>query len=762
MSKLQIANVSRRSFLAGLGAGGLVLAVGFPHAALSEEKKYGADGMPGGTVDNPQIFVALAEDGTVSIVCHRSEMGQGVLTSLPMVVADEMEADWQRVKVLQAPGDEIRFGNQNTDGSRSMRHFFQPMRRCGASARAMLEQAAAAQWGVPVGEVRAVNHEVIHRTSGRRLGFGELARRAADLPVPSQEMARLKTPSEFRYVGKGETGLVNGHDLTTGRGRYGIDVRLPGMLYAVVARPPVYGGKMVSFDAAETLRVPGVIRVVPIDSAPIPSGFLPLGGVAVIARNTWAAIKGREALKIVWEDGPNAVYSSDTYKTVLEQGVRRPGKVIRVQGDVDRALAAATTLIEAEYYAPHLAQAPMEPPVATARIVNGKAEVWACTQAPQGARDLVAKLLGLPVSDVTLNVTLLGGGFGRKSKADFVAEAAVLSKAMDGAPVKVTWTRTDDLRHGYYHTVSVERLEGGLDRAGRPMAWRHRSASPSIASIFGPDPKYQAPFEQGLGLINLPFAVPNLRLEIVEAPAHTRIGWLRSVTNIPHAFAIQSFVAEMAAAAKRDHKDFLLDLIGPPRRIDPASMNDGFNYGESPQQYPLDTGRLRAVVERVTREAGWGRKLPMGRGLGLAAHYSFTTYVAVVVEVVVDKDGTVTIPRVDMAVDCGPVVNPERVRSQMEGAALFGCGIALMSGITFRNGQVEQNNFDSYLVPRMEAAPRDIRVYLQPADDYSQPLGGVGEPGVPPMAPALTNAIFAATGKRMRTLPVDAGLLKTD
>ncbi len=750
-----IANVSRRSVLAGLGAGGLILAVGLPRPGHAQDKKYGADAMPGGTVDDPHAFVAIDKTGAVTIVCHRSEMGQGVLTSLPMVIADEMEADWAKVTVIQAPGDEQRFGNQNTDGSRSMRHFFQPMRRCGATARAMLEQAAADFWAVPLSEVKAVSHDVVHGPSGRRLAYGDLAEAAAALPIPPTARIRLKTPAEFRYVGKDGMALVNGLDLTCGRGQYGIDTRLPDMLYAVIARPPVYGGKAISHDAGEALKIPGVVKVVALDSAPIPSAFLPLGGIAVIARNSWAAIRGRDALKIVWDDGPNVSYSSDSYRARLEQGVRRPGKTIRTHGDVDKALSSAAIRLDAEYYAPHLAQAPMEPPAATARISGGKAEIWACSQAPQGARDLVAKVLGISPADVTLTVTLLGGGFGRKSKPDFVVEAALLSKAMNGAPVKVTWTREDDLRHGYYHTVSLERLEGGLNRAGKPVAWRHRSASPSISSIFGPDPGYQSPSEQGLGLINVPFTLPNLQVDVVEALAHTRIGWLRSVTNIPHAFAIQSFVAEMAAAAKRDHRDFLLDLIGPPRRIDPAALNDGFNYNESPQTYPVDNGRLRTVIERATQEAGWGRALPAGHGLGLAAHYSFTSYVAVVVEVAVAADGTVRIPRVDMAVDCGPVVNPERVRSQMEGAALFGTGIALTCAITFKDGRVEQSNFDTYQLPRMDSSPRDIRVHMIPATDYSQPLGGVGEPGVPPMAPALANAIFAATGTRIRTLPMD-------
>lgn len=752
------ANVGRRGFLAGLGAGGLVLALGFPAAA--QEKKFGGDGMPGGTVDDPLVFVSIAPDGLVSIVCHRSEMGQGVFTSLPMVIADEMEADWERVKVVQAPGDEARFGNQNTDGSRSMRHYFMPMRRCGAAARLMLEQAAAARWGVPVAAVRASGHAVVHVGDGRRLGFGDLAAAAAAAPVPPRDALRLKTPAEFKYVGKGEIGLINGFNLTTGRGVYGIDVRLPGMLHASVVRPPAYGGKVASYDASEALKVPGVVKVVPIDGGAIPSVFMPLGGVAVVARNTWAALKGREALKVAWNDGPNASYSSDSYRAALEAGVRRPGRVVRDQGDAERALSAAAVRVEAEYYAPHLAHAPMEPPAATVRIVDGKVEAWACVQAPQGTRDLLASALGVPAADVTVNVTLLGGGFGRKSKPDFVIEAALLSKAVDGAPVKVTWTREDDLLHGFYHTASVERLEAGLSRDGKVEAWRHRSASPSIASLFGPDPKHQAVFEQGLGLVNTPFAAPNIRIETVEAPAHVRIGWLRSVTNIPHAFAVQSFAAEVAAAAGRDHKEFLLDLIGPARRIDPASMNDAFNYGESPERYPLDAGRLRAVIERATQEAGWGRKLPPGRGLGLAAHYSFASYVAVAAEVVVAENGAVSIPRIDMAVDCGPAVNPDRIRSQMEGAAVFGCGIALSSAVTFRDGAAEQSNFHTYEVTRIDGAPREIRVHIMPADDFDRPLGGVGEPGVPPVAPALANAVFAAVGKRVRSLPIDPALLK--
>ncbi len=760
MSDVQISNISRRGFLAGLGLGGFVLATGLPLNVLADEPKYGADTMAGGTVDNPLIFVAIDEDGSVTILCHRSEMGQGVLTSLPMVVADEMEADWSRVNVVQAPGNEARFGSQNTDGSRSMRHFFSPMRRCGAAARLMLEKAAAATWDVPLTEVKAVKHEVVHTTSGKRLGYGEIAKAAAKLDVPAHKELRLKDKNEYRYIGKGETDLINGFDMTTGKAVYGMDVRLPDMLYAVVARPPVYGGKVASYDAAEALKVPGVVKVVALDSPAIPSAFMPLGGIGVIARNTWAAIKGRKALKITWEDGPNASYSSDSYRDLLTERSQAPGETIRDQGNVETALENATSRLESLYYIPHLAQAPMEPPAATVRIQDGKVEAWACVQAPEAAKGVIAGLTGVPAENVTVNVTLLGGGFGRKAKPDFAGEAALLSKAMDGQPVKVTWTREDDLHHGYLHTVSVERLEGGLDASGKTVAWRHRSASPSITALFGPDPKHQALFEQGLGLINTPFDIPNLRLQTVQAEAHTRVGWFRSVTNIPHAFAIQSFIAELAHQAKRDHKDYLLELIGPARKIDPRTLNDTFNYTESPELYPLDTGRLRNVIERATREAGWGRDMPAGKALGLAVHYSFVTYVATVVEIDIDEKGIITIPRIDMAVDCGPAINPERVRSQMEGAAVFGTSIALNSEISFKNGKVVQNNFDTYAVPRMDTTPRDIRVYIEQAEDFNMPLGGVGEPGVPPIAPAIANAVFAATGKRMRTLPITASKLK--
>jgi len=754
-SPLMITNVSRRKFLQGISAlGGLVLAVGLPASARAEgPPKYGADGMPHGWVDSPLVFVAIGEDGIVSIVCHRSEMGQGVRTGMPMIVADELEADWARVRVVQATGDEPRYGNQDTDGSRSTRHFFMPMRRCGAAARQMLEAAAAARWKVPVGEVQAKNSEVVHTPTGRRLGYGALAKAAAGMPLPASDSIRLKDPSQFRYIGSDKLKLVDAQDIVVGKAQYGMDTRLPGMLYAVVARPQVYGGTVKSFDPAAALKVSGVVRVVQIDATPGAPQFNPLGGVAVIARNTWAAMQGRNALKIVWDDGPNASYDSVAYKATLEEAARTPGKVVRDDGNFTTAAASAAKRITAEYYLPHLAHASMEPPAASARITQGKCDVWGCFQSPQAARDLVAKRLAIPVEDVTVHVTLLGGGFGRKSKPDYGIEAAVLSKAMDGKPVKVVWTREDDLHNDYFHTVSVEHLEAGVDAKGLPVAWLHRSVAPTIVSTFDADAKQEANWELGMGVINVPFAIPNIRIENPEAIAHTRIGWFRSVSNIPHAFAVQSFIGELAAAAGRDPKDFLLEVIGPARVVNPQMLADTWNHGESPERYPVDTGRLRNVAELAAKEAGWGRTLPKGSGLGIAAHYSFVSYVAAVVEVAVDAKGEVSIPRVDIAIDCGATVNPDRIRAQMQGACVMGVSAATLGAITFKDGRAQQDNFHQYEVTRMPAAPREIRVHIV-GGDYSKPLGGVGEPGVPPVPPALCNAIFAATGKRIRQLPI--------
>jgi isoquinoline 1-oxidoreductase beta subunit len=751
--RIKVENVSRRSILRGLGiAGGLVLAAPVLSRQAFAAYQTGAGKMPHGVVVDPRVFVAIAPDGTVTILAHRAEMGTGVRTSLPLIVAEEMEADWSRVKVKQADGDEVKYGNQDTDGSRSTRHYLIPMREIGAAARAMLEAAAAKRWGVPVTEVKAVNHEVVHAASNRRIGFGDLAADAAKEPVPNVGSLKLKDPKSFRYLGKGEISIVDLRDITVGTAQYGGDTRLPGMKYAVIARPPVTGGKLVSFDASDAMKVSGVEKVMEVQGWPWPSKFQPLGGVAVIARNTGAAIKGRDALKVVWDDGANAKYESAAYRTELEQAARKPGLVVRKEGDVDAALKGADKVIVGEYYLPHLAHVSMEPPVAIANVKDGKAEIWAPVQSPGGTREDVAKTLGIPEDNVTVNVTLLGGGFGRKSKCDFVLEAALLSKAL-GAPVKVQWTREDDVRHDFLHTVSVERIEAGLDKNGKVIAWRHRSVAPSIASTFAANMVHEAPFELGMGLIDMPFEIANIQCENPEAAAHTRIGWFRSVSNIPRAFAVQSMVGEIAHATNRDQKEMLLELIGSPRIVKLDSVKDPWNYGEPYDSYPIDTARLRRVVEVVADKGGWGRTVPKGHGLGIAVHRSFVSYIATIVEVSVGDKGKLTVHQVDTAIDCGVFVNPERIQSQIEGAAIMGLSLAKYGEVTFKDGKVQQGNFDDFPVVRIDEAPLVTNVHIVPVDADTPP-SGVGEPGVPPFAPALINAIFAATGKRIRALPI--------
>jgi len=653
--------------------------------------------------------------------------------------------------VEQAHGDEVKFGNQDTDGSRSTRHYLMPMRQIGASARTMLEQAAAKRWGVPATEVKAVNHEVVHSATSRKLGFGELAADAAKESVPSIEGLKLKDPKDFRYLGKGQIGIVDLHDITTGKARYGADVRLPGMKYAVIARPPVTGGKLVKFDPDAALKVPGVEKVMQVRGWPWPSKFQPLGGVAVIARNTGAAIKGRDALKLTWDDGANGKYDSVAYRKELEEASRKPGLVVRQEGDAEAALKGADKVVVGEYYLPHLAHVSMEPPVAVADVKGDKAEIWAPVQSPGGTREDVAKTLGIPEGNVTVNVTLLGGGFGRKSKCDFALEAALLSKEL-GVPVKVQWTREDDVRHDFLHTVSVERIEAGLDKSGKVIAWRHRSVAPSIASTFAAGAKHEAPFELGMGLVDMPFEIANISCENPEAAAFTRIGWFRSVSNIPRAFAVQSMVGEIAHATGRDQKETLLALIGSPRIVKPA-VKDMWNYGEPLDSYPIDTARLRKVVELVAEKGEWGRQVPKGHGLGIAVHRSFVSYIATIVEVAVDDKGKLTVPRVDTAIDCGTYVNPERIASQIEGAAIMGLSLAKYGEITFKDGKVQQKNFDDFQVLRIDESPAVTNVYIVPPGPDTPP-SGVGEPGVPPFAPALMNAIFAATGKRIRSLPL--------
>ena len=623
-----IKNLSRREIVAG-GVGGLVLGLSIGFRGVSAAT---ANAAASATFE-PNVYLIVDDTGLVTIVAHRSEMGTGIKTGLPMVLADELCADWNRVRIVQAQGDP-KYGDQNTDGSRSTRQFYQPMREAGASARQMLEAAAAHVWNVNANDCEARNHVIVHVPTGRQLSFGDAAKVAATLEIapPDHMELRFKPASERRYVGK-PVPIVDLDAIVCGEATYGIDASLPGMKYASVERCPVYGGKALHFDATEALTVPGVEQVVEIPPTPIPSGFYPLGGIAVIASNTWSAQQGRQKLKTTWDFGPNANHDSTAYRTQLEATAKQPGRVIRNQGDVDAALDAAERRISADYFVPYYAHAPMEVPNALAHFADGKCDIWTPTQFPQSARTTVAQVLGLQEEHVTVNVTLLGGAFGRKSKSDYVAEAALLSRRV-AAPIKVTWTREDEIQHDYYHAISAQHLEAALDARGRPSAWLHRTVFPAIEATFQPDVTYGSAGELQQGVTDMPYAIANIRCENGPAANHVRIGWYRSVYNIPHAFAVCSFADELAHAAGRDPLEYLRDLLGEPRKLDFAAMHVDYpNYGASLDMYPVDTARLRGVLDLVAGSSDWRSPLPPRHRRGVAVHRSFLSYAATVVQV---------------------------------------------------------------------------------------------------------------------------------
>ena len=750
--------VARRSFLVSLGLATGALALGIAPVAAKPKpdepstwRRPTFEQMPADGGVTPNAFVHVALDGLVTIACARSEMGQGVRSSLPALIADELGADPARVAILQADGDPA-YGNQDTDGSSSVRgDAYESLRRLGATARVLLTTAAARRWNVPVAQCTAGDHRIVHAASKRQLGFGDLAAEAAKLPLPKPAEVSLRPLSELRRTGK-HLPHVDAPAVVTGKATFGADVRLPGMLTAVIARPPVVGGKVAKRDATRALAVPGVKRVVDLPAPTPPFAFQPLGGVAVVADTTWAAMRGQAALDVTWDAGANATYDSAAYRDELLAAVRAPGKRARDVGDVDAALATSARRVVAEYGVPHLAHAPMEPPVSVARVDATGCEVWSPTQAPQDVRDQVAKALRLDPSKVRVHVTLLGGAFGRKAKPDYDVEAALLSKAVE-APVRVQWTRTDDIQHGYYHTTSAQRLEAGLDANGKVVAWLHRTAFPSISSTFQLGVTHASNGELGQGVLDIPLAIPNVRAENCEALAHVRIGWLRSVCNIHHAFALSSFIDEIAHARGVDPRDNLLQILGPDRRVTQGELGVEKvpNYGEKLDRYPIDVARYRRCVERVTELARWADRGKEGRSLGLAVHHSFLTYIAVVASVSKDERGKIRVDEAWVVADAGTVVSPDRVKAMMEGAVIFGMSLALHGAITVKNGAVEQTNFRDYRLCRMPEAPRSIHVELVESD---APPGGAGEPGLPPVAPAIANAVFALTGTRVRNLPM--------
>src|SRR5580704_8665663 len=617
---------SRRDFLKGiLGAGAFVLGVSvMPEQLFAAAASGEGDPFPPSEKAplQPSVYLAIGTDGTAYVIAHRSEMGNGVRTSLPRIVAEELDADWARVKVVQAIGAE-KYGDQDTDGSHSVTSFFVPLREAGATARLMLVRAAAQQWGVPETECSTEHHRVIHKASGKKLGYGELATAASKLEVPKKGELKLKPRSEWRYIGKRAVSY-DLKDLCSGKAKYGQDAHIAGMLYASVAHPPVLGGTVKSLDDSATLAVSGVKQTATIDTFKPPVLYQALGGVAVLADSTWAAFQGKKKLKIEWENSSHNVFNSDPYKKELQETARKPGKVVREVGDVDAAFAKGGKIVEAEYYAPLLAHAAMEPPAALAVYKDGKVEVWAPSQSPVGARDAIAAAVGAKKEDVTVNVTLLGGAFGRKSFPDFAVEAAVLSKKT-GKPVKVVWSREDDIKFDTYHSVSAMYMKATLGPDGKPTAWLQRTVFPPIGSTFDATAVYSSPDELGLGFSDLPFAIPNHRSENGPAQAHVRIGWFRSVANIYHAFGIQSFSDELAHTAGKDPVEYTLALLGPDRIVPKSELpKDYTNYGGDYAQYPIDTARFRRVVQLAAEKSGWGKKkLGNGVGMGIAMHRSF-------------------------------------------------------------------------------------------------------------------------------------------
>lgn len=744
-NKSEVFMPSRRDFLklGSLATGGFLLGVNFQCSGPKGEL----------LTFSPNVYLNIDSENLVTIIAHRSEMGTGIRTSLPQIIADELGADWSKVKIVQAVGDEDTYGNQNTDGSFSVRMFYDPMRRAGATAKHMLIAAAAEKWGVPAAECNTQNSQVLHQPSGKKIDFGDLVEKIKDAPVPAPESVTLKDPSTFSLIGK-DIAIYDNKAIATGKAVFGADVDLPNMQIAVVQRSPVVGAKVLSWNDEKTLSVPGVKSVVKIEGAGTHPGHdKPLEGLAILADNTWAAMKGANVLEIEWDLGPNQTYNSESQLNEMLASTTKEGKLRRTRGDFNSANQSAAKVVERTYAAPFYAHSTIEPPAAIADYKgDGTVEIWAPTQHPQWARESVATALGLEVQQVKMNVTLLGGGFGRKSKPDFIVEAALLSKAAN-VPVRVQWTRQCDLHHDFFHSLSAQRIRATLDKDGKISGWNHHTVFPAIGATGNAAELHPSDGELGLGCTDFPYDIPNIRIESHESKAHTRIGWLRSVSNIHHSFAINCMMDELAEARGVDPVQQALEYLGEARDISfteemPGGSYD--NYGEKLEDFPWNTGRMKKVIERVAQEAGWGSSLPEGQALGFASQKSFLTYVACIVKVQKDANGHVSIPEVHYAVDCGVAVNTDRIKSQFEGGAQFATSLALTSAITFENGKVKQNNFDTYQVIRMPQSPKKITVHI--IESAEKPTG-VGEPPVPPYIPALCNAMYKLNGERIYSLP---------
>jgi isoquinoline 1-oxidoreductase beta subunit len=727
--------VNRRDFLKTGTAGGVALVIGFrlsPSAfaeqASEQEKK----------TPNPfDAWVRITPDNNVTLILGKSEMGQGIMTALPMILAEEVCVDWKHIRVEQAPTNP-KIYDLGTGGSGSVAGSWLPLRRAGAAAREMLVAAAAQKWEVSPDTCKAENGQVVHGNPKRYLSYGELVEAAAKLPIPNLNTVPLKNSDDFTLVGH-DTRRIEARDKATGAAKFGIDSRPPGMLFAVVARCPVFGGKIASFDAAKAKALLGVRDVIPFETSG--RGASTTGGIAVLADNSWAAIQGRNALAVKWDEGPAANESTAELHKQFLANASKPGKVVRNDGDADSVLGSSPKKIEAAYEFPFAPHACMEPMNCTVHIRPDGAEAWVPTQGPQWAQGVIAEAAKLPPEKVIVHTTLMGGGFGRRYQADFVMEAAQVAKAA-GKPVMVLWTREDDMQHDFYRPASYHKMQGALDANGNLAAWKHFQTSTSIAAKW----RQNGAEDSGLGEFGtgatLPYTTPNIRIEYTLADSSVPRAWWRSVEHSTSGFVVESFIDELAAAAGQDPLAFRLKLIGGDRKI--------LRFGEE-KEPSLDTARLKGVLQLAAEKAGWGNSLPKGQGRGIAAFYSFNSYTAAVAEASV-QNGSVKVRRLVYAVDCGRPINPDGVRAQVESAAIYGLSAALHDAITISGGRVEQSNFHNYQMPRMNETPKmEVHVVMS-----NEKPTGIGEPGLPVVAPAVCNAVFAATGKRIRRLPIRA------
>jgi isoquinoline 1-oxidoreductase subunit beta len=729
--------VNRRDFLKTSAAGGAALVIGFhlsPNAfggeAEDQEEK----------TPNPfDAWVRVTPDNRVTLVLGKSEMGQGVYTSLPMILAEELCVDWKQVHVEQAPTNP-KIYDHGTGGSGSVSGSWLPLRQAGAAAREMLIAAAAKKWEVGTDTCKARNGYVVHGHPERSFRYGELVVDASKLPVPNLNKVPLKNPDDFTIVGR-EMHRLDAASKSTGSAKFGIDSRVPGMLYAVIARCPVFEGQVASFDAAKAKAIPGVRDVFEIKTSG--RGASTTGGVAVLADNSWAAIQGRNALEVKWDEGAAANESSEELRKQFLENAAKPGKnVLRNDGDADAAVAASAKKVEAIYELPFAAHVCMEPMNCTVHIRPEGAEAWVPTQGPQWAQAVIAEIAKLPPEKVVVHTTLMGGGFGRRYAADFVMEAAQASKA-SGKPVMVLWTREDDMQHDFYRPASYHKLQGALDNEGKLAAWKHFQTSTSIASKWsqkGADDPGLGEFGTGA---TVPYVTPNIRIEYTLAHSSATRAWWRSVEHSSSGFVMESFVDELAHSSGQDPLAFRLKLIGSGRKIP--------QFGEPPDYPQMDTSRLKGVLQLAAEKAGWDKPLPKGQGRGIAGFYSFHSYVAAVAGVSANSDGF-KVNRLVCAVDCGRAVNPNGVRAQVESAAIYALTATVKDAITVDRGRIVQANFNDYEMIRMKDAP-PIEVHIVTSTERPT---GIGEPTVPVIAPAICNAIFNATGKRLRRLPIRA------